>query len=94
MRGKANTANRLTDGQSKFDEGGRGNHEEKIGCAIHGMLADVPDNAVTIRKMLGITHEHGGIFKRRDGKIHIARGVIKRGCDEEEGDEKIEGKFF
>jgi hypothetical protein len=44
--------------------------------------------------VLGITHEHGGVFKWRDGKIHIARSIIKRGRNEDKGNEEVKGESF
>jgi hypothetical protein len=74
---KTDAAHRLTNGEAKFDERGRGSHEEEIGRAIDGVFADVPDNAMTTRKMLGVAHDHRRVFKRRNGKIDEVKGVIE-----------------
>ena len=94
MRGEANAANRLTDGEAKFDQRGGGGHEKKIGRAIHGMFADIPNNAMTLCEVLGVAHEHGRIFKRRDRKIHISRRVKKREGEKDNGDKEIKREFF
>jgi len=78
VRSKANAANNASNRQTQFDEGSGNGHEEKIGRAVHGRLADVPNDAVTLREVLGVAHEHGRIFKRWNGKIHITPRVEKR----------------
>lgn len=94
MRGKTDAANRLSNREPKFDERSGSDHKEEIGCAVHRLAADVPDDAVPACEVLGIAHEHGCIFKRRDGKINITRRIIKRGGEEEEGDEEVEDEDF
>jgi len=94
MRGKTDAANRLTNREPKFDERGGSDHKEEIGCAVHRLAADVPDDAMPACEVLGIAHEHGRIFKRWDGKINITRRIIKRGGDKKQGDEDVSEESF
>ena len=79
MRGKTNAANGLPNRKPKFDERSGSDHKEEIGCAIHRLAADVPNNAVPTGEVLGITHEHSRIFERGDGEVNVVEGVEERG---------------
>ncbi len=79
MRREANSAHGLTDREPKFDQRGGCNHEEKVGGTIYGRFADVPNDAMTAREMLGVAHDHRGIFKRRYGEVDKCERIIEDG---------------
>ncbi|MBV6393251.1 MAG: hypothetical protein KPEEDBHJ_02490 [Anaerolineales bacterium] len=79
MGREADAAHGLTDGEAEFDECGGGDHEKEIGRAVHGRFADVPDDAVSAREVLGVAHDHGGVFEGRDGEINKGERIIESG---------------
>jgi hypothetical protein len=90
---KAEAANRAPDGDAKFDQRRGSNHEEEICRAVHGGLANIPDNAVTAREVLRVSHEHSRVFEGRDREINEAPREEERDQDKEEAEENVESQW-
>ena len=48
----------------------------RLGRAIDRRFADVPYDALAVRDVIGVPHQHGGVFKRRDGESFVISGLL------------------
>ena len=77
-------ARRRLEAQAEAVDRGEHDHEQEVGRAVDGLLADVPDDAVPGRQVAGVAHQHGGVLFGPPAQVELGPHVP---ADEEQQQE-------